>query len=65
MVEALHYFDTNCGVRRYTICILAVVVLAAPCVVTYREFEQESAEAIVGEGSHPKGAWVTGNEPGE
>ena len=25
MVEALHYFDTNCGVRRYTICILAQV----------------------------------------
>ena len=26
---------------------------------------QESAEAILGEGSHPKSAWETGNEPGE
>ncbi len=25
-VRALHYFVTNCGVRRYTICILATKV---------------------------------------
>ena len=38
---------------------------AAPCMATYMEFGQESAEAILGEGSHPKGTWGTGNEPGE
>ncbi|NOR26440.1 MAG: hypothetical protein GQ542_19040 [Desulforhopalus sp.] len=43
----------------------AADVLAAPCVVTCRVFGQESAEAILGAGSHPKGAWETGNEPGE
>ncbi len=43
----------------------AAYVSAAPCVVTFREFGQESAEAIVGEGRHPKGTWGTGNEPGE
>ena len=41
----------------------AAEVSAAPCVVTCREFGQESAEAILGAGSHPKGAWETGNEP--
>ncbi len=40
-------------------------ILAVSCVVTCREFEQESAEAILGAGSHPKGVWKTGNEPGE
>jgi len=44
---------------------LAVVVLAALCVVTRREFEQESAEVVVGEGSRHEGAVVTGNELGE
>ena len=44
---------------------LAVGVSAAPCVATCREFGQESAEAIVGEGSHHAGAMGTGNEPGE
>ncbi len=43
----------------------AVDVLAAPCVATCREFGQESAEAIVGEGSHHAGAMGTGNELGE
>jgi hypothetical protein len=43
----------------------AVVVMAALCVATYRVIGQESAEAIVGVGSHPKGAWVNGNELGE
>jgi hypothetical protein len=43
----------------------AVAVKAAPCVATCRVIGQESAEAIVGVGSHPKGAWVNGNEPGE
>ena len=43
----------------------AADVLAAPCVVTCREFGQESAEAVLGAGSHPKGARETGNEPGE
>ena len=43
----------------------AAVILAAPCVATCREFGQESAEAILGEGSHPKGTWETGNELGE
>lgn len=44
---------------------LAVAESAAPYVVTCREFGQESAEAIVGEGSHHAGAMGTGNEPGE
>jgi len=44
---------------------LAAKVSAAPCVVTCWEFGQESAEAILGEGSHPKGTWETGNELGE
>jgi hypothetical protein len=43
----------------------AAYVLAALCVVTHRVFGQESAEVIVGEGSHLKGTWGTGNEPGE
>ncbi len=43
----------------------AANVLAALCVVTCRVFGQESAEVILGVGSHPKGAWETGNEPGE
>ena len=43
----------------------AVAVSTASCVVTCREFGQESAEAIVGEGSHHAGAMETGNEPGE
>jgi hypothetical protein len=43
----------------------AADVLAAPCVVTRREFGQESAEAILGEGSHHAGAMETGNELGE
>jgi hypothetical protein len=38
---------------------------AAPCVATCREFGQESAEAILGEGSHHAGAMETGNELGE
>ena len=44
---------------------LAVIVQAALYVVTCREFGQESAEVIVGEGSHHKGATVAGNELGE
>ncbi len=44
---------------------LAVVVSVAPSMATCREFGQESAEAILGEGSHHAGAMVTGNEPGE
>ena len=44
---------------------LAAKVSAAPCVVTCREFGQESAEAILGVGSHPKGVREAGNEPGE
>ena len=40
-------------------------VSTAPCVATRRVIGQESAEAIVGEGSHHKGAVVTGNELGE
>ncbi len=43
----------------------ATNVLEAPCVVTCKEFGQESAEAILGAGSQPKGTGVTGNEPGE
>ncbi len=43
----------------------ATDVLAAPCMVTCKEFVQESAEAILGAGSHPKGTRVSGNEPGE
>jgi len=43
----------------------AVAVTAAPCVATCRVIGQESAEAIVGVGSHPTGAWATGNELGE
>lgn len=35
---------------------------AALCVVTCREFGQESAEAILGEGRHHAGAMETGNE---
>jgi hypothetical protein len=41
------------------------VFSAAPCVATCWEFGQESAEAIVGEGSHHAGAMETGNELGE
>jgi hypothetical protein len=44
---------------------LAVVFSAATCVATGRVFGQESAEVIVGEGSHHAGAMVTGNELGE
>lgn len=43
----------------------AVVVSAAPCVATCREFGQESAEAILDEGSHHAGEMGTGNEQGE
>jgi len=43
----------------------AVAVKAASCVATCRVIGQESAEAIVGVGSHPKGEWAYGNELGE
>ena len=43
----------------------AADILAAPCVVTCRVFGQESAEAILGEGSHYEGTIVAGNELGE
>ncbi len=43
----------------------AVAVSTAPCVATCKVIGQESAEAIVGEGSHHEGAVVTGNELGE
>jgi len=44
---------------------LAVVVSAAPCVATFREFGQESAEVVLGVGSYHEGAVVNGNELGE
>ena len=43
----------------------AVAIMAAPSVATCREFGQESAEAILGEGSLHAGAMETGNELGE
>ena len=43
----------------------AADILAAPYVATCRVFGQESAEAILGEGSHYEGTMVAGNELGE
>ena len=43
----------------------AVAVTTALYVATCRVIGQESAEAILGVGSHSKGAWATGNELGE
>jgi hypothetical protein len=43
----------------------AVAVMAAPYVATCSVIGQESAEAIVGDGSHHAGAMETGNELGE
>jgi hypothetical protein len=43
----------------------AVAVSVALCVATCKVIGQESAEVIVGEGSHHTGVMETGNEPGE
>ena len=41
------------------------LVTEAQAVATPSVMRQESAEAILGEGSHHAGAMETGNEPGE